>query len=298
MLLGIVLGLVAAFFQSCSYVFSKRFVMKFKGANIQLLVGGHIFMGLFSCMVLPFFWQKSMPPVLTIAKPLLLCVLFYLCGQATMFKTLASADASRVSPLLGLKILVLAFISVCITHGHFQGLQWVAIGLAVIAALLLSFLGKKMPRHAWVWIIFACVFYSLSDIFVRQTINVFPSAGLFHAAVLTASLCYLVCGAAAVAALPFYPMSNSSQWKAAFPFAFFWFAGMLFLFSCFGSIGVVFGNIVQSTRGILSIFLGSYIAFKGYEHLEEKVSAKITIFRVCAASLMMSAIALFYWGRI
>ncbi len=238
-----------------------------------------------------------MPPVLTIAKPLLLCVLFYFGGQAAMFMALTKSDASRVSPLLGLKILVLALITVFVSHGHFLGLQWVAIGLAVCAAVLLSLLGKEMTAAAWIWIILACIFYSLSDVFVRQTITCFPSAGLFHAAALTASLCYLICGFIAVAAMPFFPVANSLQWKAAFPFAFFWFVGMLFLFSCFGSIGVVFGNIVQSTRGIISILMGSLIALKGYEHLEEKVSVKITLFRVCAACLMMSAIGLFYYGH-
>jgi hypothetical protein len=94
-----------------------------------------------------------------------------------------------------------------------------------------------------------------------------------------------------------FPVFSFSKWKASFPFAVSWFTGILFLFLCFGSIGVVFGNIVQSTRGLMSILMGSFVAYKGYEHIEEKMTPRATLWRLFAGALMIAAIALFYCGE-
>lgn len=48
-------------------------------------------------------------------------------------------------------------------------------------------------------------------------------------------------------------------------------AAMFFLFGCFGTIGVVYGNILQSLRGVISILVGFLIARMGFVSLEEKV---------------------------
>jgi hypothetical protein len=79
-------------------------------------------------------------------------------------------------------------------------------------------------------------------------------------------------------------------------FALVWFGAMLLLFSSFSTIGVVFGNIVQSTRGVLSIVLGWFIARAGFEHLEQRTAPGIALRRTAAALLMSAAISLFYLG--
>jgi len=57
-------------------------------------------------------------------------------------------------------------------------------------------------------------------------------------------------------------------WGSACPSALTWFGSMCLLYACFGLIGVVFGNIVQSTRGMISIALGWMVARWGMTHLE------------------------------
>ena len=83
------------------------------------------------------------------------------------------------------------------------------------------------------------------------------------------------------------------MWLYSLPFAVSWLIGMFFLFSCFGVVGVVFGNILQSTRGLLSIILGVFVAYAGFEALEPKMTKKILIQRILAAVLMAGAVAMF-----
>ena len=72
---------------------------------------------------------------------------------------------------------------------------------------------------------------------------------------------------------------------------------MIFLFACFALVGIVFGNILQSTRGIFSIVFGYLIAHLGFERLETKITGNIFIKRILVAFLMMVSIALFYYGK-
>jgi drug/metabolite transporter (DMT)-like permease len=297
MITGIILGCAAAFFQSGSYLFSKRYVAKFEKSTVGLLVAGHCIMGVFSLALLPFFLPKTMPQFSSYGFPLFGGVTSYLSAQTCFFLSLKNTDASRVSPLLGLKIIILSAISILFLKQHFSFLQWSGICISLSAAYLLGLLGNRISLKSWIWIIGACFFYSLSDICIKQLLVRFEYLGLFEASLLSTCLCYIFCGLVSAACLPLFPFRSLDRWKIAFPFAGFWFVGILFLFGCFGSIGVVFGNIVQSTRGVLSILMGSYVAHRGYGHIEEKVSAKVLLMRIFAGVLMILSIALFYLGR-
>ncbi len=61
-------------------------------------------------------------------------------------------------------------------------------------------------------------------------------------------------------------------------------------------IGVVYGNIVQSTRGVISVALGAAVAAAGFVHLEERMSRKLFARRLIAAAIMALAIAMFHLG--
>jgi drug/metabolite transporter (DMT)-like permease len=297
MIVGVASGFVAAFFQSSSYIFTRRYVAAFRQSSLGLLISGHCIMGLFSAILLPFFFPKTMPPVSQFDLPLFLYLFFYFGGQISLLFALKNVDASRVSPLLGLKIIVLAFIGVVFLKQPFHHLQWLSMCLSVVAACMLGFSGKKISFASFMWIVLACISYSLSDIFVRQMMCVFLYCGLFKASIITTCIGYTLCGLLACVVLIIYPVKQKVQWKFAFPFAFCWYTGMIFLFVCFTSIGVVFGNIIQSTRGLASIVMGSYIAQRGYGHIEEKVEKKVFLIRLSAGVLMVAAIALFYAGN-
>ena len=80
------------------------------------------------------------------------------------------------------------------------------------------------------------------------------------------------------------------------PFSAIWLVAMLLLFATFAIIGVVFGNIVQSSRGIISILIGYLVAAAGHQHLEQKVAHGVLARRIAAAALLSLAIALLSLG--
>ncbi|RJP21592.1 MAG: EamA family transporter [Candidatus Omnitrophota bacterium] len=294
MVIGILLGVGAATFQSFAYLFSRMFSEQFKTNPIYLLTLSHIVLAIFALLLFPFFWPDSMPPFGDYALSLFGSTIFYLLGHACLFLALANSSASRTSPLLGLKVFILALISVLFLDGDMNYAQWLAVLMSVAAAAVLNWSGGSMPWQCIVWILSACVGYSLSDINIKILIGHFAYLGLFHGSTLCVCFSYFLCGLISLAALFFLPRLTRQMWIHAIPYSIAWFAGMLFLFSCFGSIGVVFGNIVQSSRGLISILLGTVVAAAGFEHIEEKVQLSVLARRISAAILMIGAIALFY----
>ena len=85
----------------------------------------------------------------------------------------------------------------------------------------------------------------------------------------------------------------SIVWGWISPFAVCWLIAMLFLFTCFGRVGTVNGNIIQSSRGIIAILLGALLAKLGFTELEEKVDWQVFVRRLIAGALMIGAIAAF-----
>lgn len=298
MLTGILLGLCAATAQSLSYLFLRVFVVRFRGSTLPLLVMSHLIMGALSMAMLPFIWPASMPPAGQLLPPLLGASLYYMAAQAFLFVALRHTDASRVSPLLGLKIVILTGLSMLMLHQHYSLIQWTAVLLCLASAMILNGSGGGLGLKTIGVILLVCTGYSLSDINIKQLIDCFAYLDLLHSSLLSVCLSYVVCGAVSVMALVWIRPSSRVMWMQTVPFALMWFVAMLFLFACFQIIGVVYGNIVQSTRGLISICLGSLISAAGFVHLERKITRGVLYRRAAAALIMLLAIALFYAGTI
>ncbi len=300
MIPGILLGLAAALLQSTSYLASGAFVRTYHRANLALLARGYVIMGALSAAALPFAWPAggAVPPFGSYALPMLLCTLFCILGQAGMFLTLRTTEASRVSPLLSLKILMLALASLVLGLERYAAVQWLGIALSVAAALLLSRAGRAMPLPAILWLLFTCASYATSDYYIREQFGLFiPPLSFVRASVVITLLSYATGGIFGLAALPFTGRFPIRVWTHyALPFALTWLGAMMCLFACFGLIGIVHGNIVQSTRGLISIGLGYLVARAGHAHIEERVGRSVLLRRAVAAILMMLAVALFSLG--
>ncbi len=296
MFLGLVLGLCAAFFQSCSYLGSRWFVGRYPGGSVKLLALAHVWMGAASVFLAAAFWPEEMPAFGTYAYSLLGTVGFYLLGQMCLFLALRHTDASRVSPLLGLKVLMLALMSAAFLDVHYNIQQWAAVGLSILAAVMLALSGGTIARNSLLWAIAACLPYCLSDMNIKLLVGHFESMGLLGSSVFATAITYIFCGLIGGILLIFLPRESKRQWRYALPFAAAWLISMLFLYACFAQIGVVFGNILQSTRGIQSILMGAVVAHWGMVSLERKVARGALLERIAAAALMTAAIALFYLG--
>ncbi|MCE5186208.1 MAG: DMT family transporter [Planctomycetaceae bacterium] len=292
--IGVVLGFLAALCQSISYLCTRLFVKQHRNDIAALLAASHVLMGVISIPLVLILKPAEMPPFAVYRNALLGTTGFYLLGQLFLFAALTRTEASRVSPLLGFKIVILAAISVLFMHHSLTMAQWAAVGLGTAAALLLSHSGQRISVPSAAMIVSACVTYSLSDLNIKLLVDHFRYLGVLHGALLSTGISYILCGAAgAVLALVKYRSIQMRTWAWSLPFALSWLTGVVFLFCCFALIGVVFGNIIQSTRGIMSIGMGWLLVRAGREHLEPRIAGSVRLKRIAAAILMTAAVALY-----
>ena len=293
MIFGVILGFSAALFQSASYICGRLFSSRFNNNTLELLSLSHIIMAVFSLAALPLIIASPMPALSTWILKCAACTIFYLVGQFCLLMALQHASASRISPLLGLKVFMLAVIGIAVLNQQFNLIQWLAIALTVFGAYVLSYSGEKLKPAPILWVLAACFCFCISDLNIKLMVHTFEHAGLFKASFTSACLTYIFCGLVGLAVLPFLPKPTPAMWLWSAPFAVTWFISMLFLFSCFATIGVVFGNIIQSTRGIISVMLGLLISTLGHVTIEQKVSRSVFLHRLAAATLITAAIALY-----
>jgi drug/metabolite transporter (DMT)-like permease len=293
---GIGFGLGAAACQSLSYIFSRRFVGRTGATPALLLIASHLIMGAGSLLLLPLLAPRHLPPLADFALPLAGAAAFYLVAQLGLFHVLRLVESSRVAPLLGLKVVVLACLAVLLMRQGLHPLQWAAVGLSALAAWLLNEAGGRVPARCLAVLGMSIGCYCLSDlsigVLMQRLEGVEPSPAFTGAA-----LTYILC---ALLTLPFAFRRELRQprlWVLAAPFAVAWFGAMCLLYACFGAIGVVFGNIVQSTRGILSVVIGWGLARIGHTHLESHVGRRVIWRRATGALLMLAAVALYLLAR-
>ena len=293
---GIGFGLGAAACQSVSYIFSRRFVGRAQATPALLLIASHLLMGAASVLTLLLLRPRHLPPLATYAAPVAGAAFFYLAAQFGLFSVLKSVESSRVAPLLGAKVLVLAVLSVLLTRQSLPLLQWAAVGLSVTAAWLINEAGGRIPGRSLALLGLTILGYCLSDLSIGTLMK--RLAGVEPApAMIATAFSYLLC---AGVTLPFAfrrELRQPAIWKLAAPNAAAWFSAMCLLYACFGLIGVVFGNIVQSSRGVMSVAIGWLVAHIGHTHIESHVSRGVFWRRVAGALLMTAAVACYLSAR-
>ena len=293
-LVGIILSLSSATCNSVAYLFSRAFLQKHHQSHFHLLAVSHLMLAAVSVVLAAFLWPDNMPPLRTFGPSLLGTALFYLAAQICFFMALKRTEASRLSPMLGSKIIILAIISVLFLDAEFTSMQWMAILFSFIAAVLLTGAGSRVPTLAIVLIAATCLGYCMSDINIRILIPHFDSEmGTIPASIFSTALYFIVCGIVSLVMLFCLKKTPVTMWKDAIPFSILWYAAMLCLFGCFGSVGIIYGNILQSTRGIISVVLAAFISVMGFHKLEQKVSRYVLVKRIFAAALMTAAVTIF-----
>jgi len=294
--IGVVLGLSSALAHSLAYVFSRVFVTGRRRGVLRLMALGHLMMGLICLAGLPFLWTEEVPPLGDFIFPLMGWVSCYLVGQALLFLALHRSDASRISPLLSLKILVLAVVTVGILRGELSLQQWSGVGLAVAGAFVLNYSGGKLSRLSVAAVLVACIFYATSDLSIVELVRALEVLGRPHASAFGVCLGSVICGLIGLAILPLGGRETIKDALYAIPYALCWLAGIALIFACFAYVGAVFGNILQSTRGLFSIVIGAQLARIGLVHIETKTSRSVVVRRLVAAAMMTAAIAVYLLG--
>ena len=304
--LGVVSGLAAAGFSAVSYLISRHYglgqrALGRKGAALRLLAVSHLLMAAVCIPLTWAAWPATSPPVRLFAVPLALSVGLYLLGQSSLFAALKRVEASRIAPLLGLKIVMLAVI-VSFVLGHvLDTRQWLAVALSVAAAVMLQAGRGAVPAQAFGFVLLCCLCFAIADIYIIRLIDglqagaMTSSVGIsrLHAGGLAMTLTYGLCGLLFVPLVVGLRPYTRTDWVAASQYASAWLLSMVGLYCCFGLVGVVFGNILQSTRGVMSVAIGAGLAHLGWHELEQRVDRATLLRRLAAALLMTAAIALY-----
>lgn len=307
--LGILAGLATAFFSAVSYLISRHHGTKAGGGSLRLLVFAHVLMG---TVCLPLAWllcPDPSPPVSVWMPPLVGSALTYLLGQVAVFAALKRVDASQLAPLLGLKIVVIALLATFVLNQQLAGRQWLAVATSVAAvAMLHRSRPPSQPSAPWLvlgMVVAICLCFAVSDLFIVGLIDAVQASSEASPRIAAATTerlraggfamaaTYVLCG---LIALPFVgrvSRGRSGGWGAAAHYAAAWLASMAGLYICFGLVGPVFGNILQSTRGIMAVGLGAALASLGWHDLEQPVDRQKMFRRVVAAAMMTGAIAVY-----
>ncbi len=300
--LGVAAGFVAALASAVSYFISRHHSSR-GGSSFRLLVIAHALMGAACLPAAWLLWPAGLPAAPGWIAPLLGSSCSYLGGQAVVFAALARADTSRVAPLLGLKIAMLACIISCFPGEPLDLRQWLAVALSIVAALMLQRGGGMRPAAVG-FTLTACAAFAVSDLCIVALIDglqqTASNAGVpldrLRVGFLAMLVTYATCGGIATCGLVAAPALRPSMrhdWVAGSRYALTWLLGMAGLYICFGLVGVVLGNIVQSTRGLFSIVIGAALAHAGWHGLETRIDRKTLTRRLLAAGLMTAAIALY-----
>jgi drug/metabolite transporter (DMT)-like permease len=301
---GISAGLVAALCSSLSYLISRHHGTRRPGGSRRLLLLAHVVMGLVCVpavfLLLPSPAVASKLTTATVWQACLVSTGSYFIGTACVFHALSRADASRLSPLLGLKIVTLALIVSLVLGQRLDARQWLAVTLSGTAAVMLQRGGSGISARSFALVVFSCVCFSIADLGIIALIDALQAAFLvdrLRAGSLAMALTYVVgaCLAAPLAAAEYGRRQppTAGDWLAAIHYSAAWLTAMVALYACLGTVGVVFGTILQSTRGVMSVVLGATLAHLGWHELESQVDRILFCKRLIAAILMTAAIAVY-----
>lgn len=299
---GIFFGASAALLQSFSYLFSRRFLAHVRPSGRLLFGISHIQMGLLSLCVLPFFIDRAPPSWGPLALPLLATSGFYLGAQWLLFQALKTVESSQIAPLLGFKIPILAIASLILLGKGTPPLGWLAVIACAGAGFLISPPGRIRDLRLIGLALLICLGYAGSDFSIPFLVR--ELGPVSHAPVVVAvALCYLFCGLIALILLlagalgPANALWDARIHRGALPYSLTWILAMACLFACFTLIGVVFGNMIQSTRALLSVLLGLAVTRLGFLKIENMASRAVFFSRLGGAALMTGAIALYFYSR-
>ena len=291
--LGIVFGVLTGVCTSVCYLFSRSYQLGRPNGLAKLMVISHLVQGVVSAVLLAVFWREDIPPLEEYWRPLLGFTVSYLIGHTALLAATRYADASRISPLLGFKVVILALIAVSFAGQTLVFRQWVAVVMTVAGVLIVNYTGGQIPWRALVSVVVACVAYSISDLFARAHIEALAPLPPIWAGVFVTFMCYVCCCAFALAVFPWLGSRKLDDWRASIPYTAVWFVAQLLLFISIALAGVVLMNICQATRAIWSVVLGAMVASWGLQHLEQKTTRSVFVRRIAAAVMIVAAIGLY-----
>jgi drug/metabolite transporter (DMT)-like permease len=284
---AIVLPLVSGFLYAIAGLFLKQTLERGVGVLRVLFVSNISMMLVFSPFSLladgPVNWDLLWAPVLT--------GLFFFTGQVFTFVAIRLGDVSVQAPVMGTKVLFVAFFTVILQAGPVPLSWWGAACLTTLAIALLGISSAWRTARSWLrgigFALIASIFFALSDILIQ-----------LHAQAMQAwvyiALTMVTVGLLSLAVIPFFREGLHRVSRRAWPSLL---AGSLVLaVQCLGmAIALGFygrataANILYSSRGLWSIVLVALIGV-WFGNREYHAGRRVMVQRLAGAALLLTAI--------
>jgi drug/metabolite transporter (DMT)-like permease len=228
-------------------------------------------------------------------QPLVTGCLFFI-GQVATFIAIERGDVSVATPVLGAKIILVAFISALLLPDPTPLKWWIAAALSTAAIALLNRrpTGPLSPqtRHVGATItaaLAAALSFAINDVLVQKWA---PAWGVSH----FLPLMFGTVAALSFALIPFFSAPLRHIARPAWPWLI---GGALLLALQAASIGIAIGafgdatavNIVYSSRGLWSVLAVWWIGH-WFHNDEQHLGSAVLRLRLWGAGLMLAAITL------
>ena len=301
--IGIFAGLLTGILSACAFLCSTIALKRTPGLTAPgLMVNAGLLMGAFSLVGLGISWNPALMHGFWGRLPSLLgASVFWALGQTFVFAAQRNVESSRVVPLLGLKLPMLALFSLVMLGERFNLWQLVGIILVASATFLLNNAGKRIPLSNFILVTCGCISYCFSDLSLTALvlkINLEVMESPLMASLHCALLCYATAGVFALLFLPFTRRHVSRlALKNTIPFSVLWLSCIVTLDFTFARLGTVLGVILQNTRAIFAILFTPVFLWCGCTALEAKLTTALFFRRLLAAVMVVLAIFLYNCGH-
>ncbi len=291
--LGLILGFFGAVCQAINYAVTKDVQQKYTLSGLRLLNATHVL--LFICAFIPFLICEHFRYVDEYSIFYSYCIILpYLGGQYFTNKAIGLSDSSIVSPLLTIKIPILALISLFMLGKGFNLQQTAAIIIILSLGWYFSSLSGRIAMGSLACVGAGCLCYCLSDLAMGVLLMpYFKAVGVeswVQQVFLGCTFEYVFCG---VFALPLLFTGGHQRinlrdvWETRW-IGVTWLLNMAGIVSCFNLAGVVDGNIVQSLRSVIGVII-AYLFFRKY--IKDHTTFRKKLFIALA---MFAAVGIYY----
>jgi drug/metabolite transporter (DMT)-like permease len=218
--------------------------------------------------------------------------LIFYAGQLCAFAGMRFGDVSVVTPVMGVKVLLVAAMVVGVTHEALPSVWWVAAGLSAAAAFLLGGGNSEGRRNLLPGLLgglAAALAFAGVDVLFQFWAD---GPGVWRFSALVALLMGLL-------SLTLVPFLEGPVWRlppgvmrAFVPGLLMTIVQVLLMAYCVVKLkGAAWANLLYSSRGVWSVVL-VWKAGKLFGNTENEIGRSVMVRRLAGAGLMLVAIAL------
>ncbi|MGR5503181.1 EamA family transporter [Vibrio sp. DNB22_10_4] len=287
MSIGLIASVLGALLQAVNYVLTQNLQSKNNLSEFKLLISIHLCSGILALFPLIAFNYIEFV-TLDLVTSMLYVNLPYLVAQYFILVAIARSESAIVSPLLALKIPVLAALSAVFFGEDFNLNQIIAITLIILTALSFSFSSGKLDLAPICCVIIACIGFSLSDVAITDFSHQLPPKSSLEKSFATISLNYTFCGLVSLVFLPIFRVRCRDVYHVKW-ISLVWLGAVIFLVIGFTNSGVVAGNIIQTLRGVFGVAI-SYLLFKCTFEQAKSIWVK----KLAGSIVMVLSVAIFF----